>query len=59
MTQTDVEAIYATLAEAIDRVTPEKSELFLAKLALLMAHELDDLDRVRALIESAELGLEV
>ena len=59
MTQTDVEAIYATLAETIDRVTPEKSELFLAKLALLMAHELDDLDRVRALIESAELGLEV
>ncbi len=59
MTQTDVEAIYAALAETIDRVTPEKSELFLAKLALLMAHELDDLDRVRALIESAELGLEV
>lgn len=59
MTQTDVETIYAALAETIDRVTPEKSELFLAKLALLMAHELDDLDRVRALIESAELGLEV
>ena len=57
MTPTDVETIYAALAETIDRVTPEKSELFLAKLALLMAHEINDVDHVRTLIQNAKLGL--
>lgn len=57
MTQSDVETIYAALAEAIDRVTPDQADHFLAKLALLMAHEIGDVDQVRTLIQSAEMGL--
>lgn len=34
-----LETVYDTLAEAIDQAGPEKSELFLVKLALLQAQE--------------------
>ncbi|MES2786088.1 MAG: DUF2783 domain-containing protein [Pseudomonadota bacterium] len=37
-----VETVYDLLATAIDTVGPEKSELFLVKLALLNAHALGD-----------------
>lgn len=36
----DLEAVYDALAEAIDRAGPEKTELFLVKLALLNAEAL-------------------
>ena len=49
----DLEQIYDTLAMAIDQATPEKSELFLVKLALLSAQALCDAKQFTALTESA------
>lgn len=49
----DLEQIYDTLAMAIDQATPEKSELFLVKLALLSAQALGDAKQFTALTESA------
>lgn len=49
----DLEQIYDTLAMAIDQATPEKSELFLVKLALLSAQALGDAQQFTALTESA------
>lgn len=37
-----LETVYDTLAQAIDQAGPEKSELFLVKLALLNAQRLGD-----------------
>ena len=48
-----LEAVYDALAEAIDRAGPERSELFLVKLALLNAQALGDPDRFKAQIEVA------
>ena len=58
MTPADVETVYDRLALTIDRVGPEKSELFLAKLALLLSHEIGDAARVAELIEAAERHLD-
>lgn len=49
----DLEKVYDALAVAIDRATPEKSELFLVKLALLAANEIGDAQRFIELAESA------
>ncbi|MFT5112685.1 MAG: hypothetical protein ACI8P9_002012 [Parasphingorhabdus sp.] len=38
----DIEIVYNAIAEEIDQVGAENSELFLAQLALLLAHALDD-----------------
>lgn len=38
----DIETVYNAIAEEIDQVGAEKSELFLAQLALLLANALDD-----------------
>ena len=59
MTPTDIETVYDCLALKIDEVAPEKSELFLAKLALLLSHEIGDAARVIELIEAAERNLDV
>lgn len=53
MTPTDVELVYDALAQKIDTVGPEKSELFLAKLALLLSHEIGNPTRVIRLIDAA------
>jgi hypothetical protein len=53
MTPIDVERIYEALAEKLDAVGQEKSELFLAKLALLLSHDIGDAGRVLKLIEEA------
>jgi hypothetical protein len=53
MTQTDLEIIYDALAEAIDRVGPEKAKLFLVKLALLNARALGSAEPFLAHIDSA------
>lgn len=39
-----LEQVYDLLAESIDRAGPERSELFLVKLALLNAQALGDAD---------------
>ena len=53
MTFDDLEAVYARLAAAIDRAGPDDEALFLAKLALALAHRLDDRAAVEAAIEAA------
>jgi hypothetical protein len=59
MTPSDLETVYEALAERLDAVGPEKHPLFLAKLALLLSHDLDDAGRVRARIDEAARGLDV
>lgn len=49
----DLEQTYDTLALAIDQAGAAKSELFLVKLALLLANELNDARRFGALCDSA------
>jgi hypothetical protein len=49
----DLESTYDRLAEAIDNAPAGTSELMLAKLALLLAHEVGDAARVQVLIEAA------
>lgn len=54
MTNDDLDRCYTELAQALDRVAPERRELFLATLALrLLAHEADA-QAVLPLIAQAE-----
>lgn len=50
---TELEKVYDTLAEGIDRATPAKSEIFLAKLALLLANEIGDAGVVKKAVDVA------
>jgi len=59
MTSADLETVYEALAEKLDAVDAGKRELYLAKLALLLAHELADADRVRQLIAEAANNIAV
>lgn len=53
----DLEDFYDALAEAIDRATPPKAELFLAKLALQLASEVKDAATLRRALDAAALDL--
>jgi hypothetical protein len=53
----DLENFYDALAEHIDRATPEKAQLFLAKLALQLASEVKDPDKLRKALDVALLDL--
>ena len=53
LTTPALETVYDCLAEAIDQAGPEKSELFLVKLALLNAHSLGDAEKFAAHVQSA------
>lgn len=53
-----LESTYDLLAEAIDNAPPGMSELMLTKLALLLANELGQPARVRALLQSALTDLQ-
>lgn len=57
MNHTDLENTYAALALKIDEVGEAQSELFLAKLVLLLAHKNGDADEVQALINDAATSL--
>lgn len=59
MTPREVETVYEALAIQIDAIGPEKREMFLAKLALLMAHEIGDAPRVCRMIEDAAKNIDV
>jgi hypothetical protein len=48
-----LETVYDALATAIDQAGPEKSQLFLVKLALLNANALADPDRFGRHIDAA------
>lgn len=54
----DLESTYDLLAEAIDNAPAGTSELMLTKLALLLANELGDPARIRALVQSAGADLQ-
>lgn len=57
LTLPGLEATYDRLAEAIDAVGEAQSERLLVKLALLLAQDLGDADRVAALIAAAQADL--
>ena len=48
-----LETVYDTLAEAIDQAGPEKTELFLVKLALLQAQAQGDAQHFAQLTQRA------
>lgn len=52
-----LETVYDLLAGAIDGVGPDKTELFLVKLALLNAHALGDAGQFRAHLQAAAADL--
>ena len=49
----DLETVYDTLAQAIDQAGPDKSELFLVKLALLNANALGQPERFQQHLQTA------
>jgi len=49
----DLEALWEALARAVDQAGADRSELFLAKLALLLAEALGDRAAVEAAIAAA------
>ena len=51
----ELETVYDALAQAIDAVAPEKRELFLVKLALLAANEIENATVFNALIAQAQV----
>ncbi len=57
MTQSDLEPVFEALAQAIDTVGPEQSEVFLAKVALALADQLSDEALSRKVIEECKTGL--
>jgi len=48
-----MEDVFLALNSAIDALPPEQESLLLAKVALLLAHELDDAPRAIRAIEAA------
>lgn len=58
MTPTDVETVYEALADRLDAVGPHRRELFLAKLALLLSHDLGDAEQVCLRIAEAAENLD-
>ncbi len=57
MKHPDLERTYEALACKIDQVGESNSELFLAKLVLLLAHTNGDADEVQQLIDEAAASL--
>lgn len=53
----DLEQVYDLLADAIDQVPPQRSELLLVKLSLLLAQELGDRARFVELLQRAQADL--
>ncbi len=53
-----MEKIYETLAIKIDEFGIDKSNIFFAKLAHILANELNNFDKMAAYIEEATLDLD-
>ena len=56
-TGANLDAVYAALAEGIDRHGPRQSEMFLAKAALLLAEALGDEARALQAIADAQRNM--
>jgi hypothetical protein len=54
----DLEAVYETLATAIDAAGAEREVLFLTRLALVLGHKLGDVSAFREAVATALEGLE-
>ncbi len=59
MTPADIENIYDTLAVTLDTIPEDKRSVFLGKLALLLAREISEPDKVLGLIADAAQDLDV
>ncbi|MDF0602074.1 hypothetical protein P1J78_15130 [Psychromarinibacter sp. C21-152] len=59
MTPAEVETIYEALATRLDNVADAKREVFLAKLALLLANDLGQVEGVLTRIEEASRNLDI
>ena len=59
MSPSEVETVYTALAEKLDAVDPAQRMLFLAKLALLLSHDLGDSTRALGRIDEAAQDLGV
>ena len=57
LTLTDLETVYDTLAQALDEVGSDKSELFLVKLALLQAEAAGTAEAFVAHVNTAKMDL--
>ncbi|SIR19013.1 hypothetical protein SAMN05421641_12927 [Paracoccus thiocyanatus] len=53
MTSAEMEAVYDAMARQIDKAGPGKSEVFLAKLALLLAQKAGDVHQVLDAVSEA------
>jgi hypothetical protein len=53
MNNADLEETYELLAQHIDKFDEAKAPVYLAKLTLLMAAEIDDMESIRRCIEAA------
>ncbi|MEN8660620.1 hypothetical protein [Lentibacter algarum] len=58
MKPADLEIVYEDLATTLDATKAEKRELLLAKLALLLVHDLGDAARAREHIAAASANLD-
>lgn len=57
MTPREFETFYEAMAEAVDAVAPQYSEVFLAKLCLALGHELGDGQRALELVADCKKDL--
>ena len=57
MKAAEIEIIYETLAKKMDAVGKDNSNIFLAKLVLLLAKDLKNLDKVLSKVDDASLDL--
>ena len=57
LTTLELEQAFDLIAEAIDEVGPEHETKFLAKLALMLSHQLGAIDRVATAIDRAKRDL--
>lgn len=53
----DLERIYEHLATTLDELPEAQERLFLAQLALALAHRVGDVEQVMAAIEEARRGI--
>ena len=58
MTENKIEIVYEAIANKIDNLGEEKANLFLAKLSLLLANQIEDTSFVLKAIDDASLSLD-
>jgi hypothetical protein len=56
MTETQLDSLYGELCRTLSEVGEARAPLFLARFALLAIGEIDDVERVRALLAHSQLN---